>query len=173
MGRLTTLQRPATFIAVVVGLAFGVGACSNVVPRDDVASAVGSELQKQGVKIDTNVTCPEDLEAEVGRSIRCEFTTDGQPVDAVARVTSVEGDQAKFDIITEARPIPQVLLEQRVGEQVAQEAGVPVDSSSCTGDLQPKVNESVICTLTGGGETADFKVTVTAVSGGAISYSIE
>jgi hypothetical protein len=173
MGRLTTLRRSGALIVVAAGLAVGLGACSNVVPKDDVASAVGTELQNQGVTIDAGVTCPEDLEAEVGRSIRCEFTSEGQPVDAVASVTSVQGDQANFDIVTEARPIPQTLLAQKVGDQISQDAGVALDSSSCAGDLQPRVSESVICTLTGGGETVDFKVTVTAVDGGAINYSIE
>jgi hypothetical protein len=173
MGRLTTLRRSGALIVVAAGLVVGLGACSNVVPKDDVASVVGTELQKQGVTIDAGVTCPEDLEAEVGRSIRCEFTSEGQPVDAVASVTSVQGDQANFDIVTEARPIPQALLAQKVGDQISQDAGVALDSSSCAGDLQPRVSESVICTLTGGGETVDFKVTVTAVDGGAINYSIE
>jgi uncharacterized protein DUF4333 len=167
MGRLIT-----TLIATVA-IALGIGACSSVVPKDDVASAVGSELQKKGVMIDAAVTCPGDLDAEVGESIRCEFTSGGQPVDAVANVTSVEGGQAHFDIVTEARPIPQALLEQKVGEQIGQSAGVVIENSACTGDLPPRVSESVTCTLTGDGETADFTVTVTAVDGGAINYSVE
>jgi Domain of unknown function (DUF4333) len=173
MGRLVTLVRSGTLIVITAGLALGSTACSSFVPKDDVASVVGSELQKQGVTIDAGVTCPEDLEAEVGRSIRCEFTSDGQPVDAVASVTSVQDGKANFDIVTEARPIPQALLAQQIGDQIGQDAGVVLDSSTCAGDLQPRVAESVICTLTGGGETADFKVTVTAVDGGAINYSIE
>jgi hypothetical protein len=167
MGRLITA------LVVTAAIALGTGACSSVVSKDDVASAVGSELQKQGVTIDAGVTCPGDLDAEIGKSIRCEFTSEGQPVDAVASVTSVEGDQAHFDIATEARPIPQTLLEQKVGEQIGQNAGVVIEYSTCTGDLPPRVSEKVTCTLTGGGETVDFTVTVTAVDGGAINYSIE
>ena len=123
MGMLVTLVRSGTLIVITAGLALGSTACSSVVPKDDVASVVGSELQKQGITIDAGVTCPEDLEAEVGRSVRCEFTTGGQPVDAVASVTSVQGGQANFDIVTEARPIPQALLAQQIGEQIGQDAG--------------------------------------------------
>ena len=88
------MGRIVTTLVVVAAIALGTGACSSVVPKDDVASAVSSELQKKGVTIDAAVTCPGDLEAEVGKSIRCEFTSEGQPVDAVASVTSVEGDRA-------------------------------------------------------------------------------
>lgn len=84
----------------------------------------------------------------------------------------MEGGTAKYDVTTEARPVAKALLEQKVAEQLGQQAGVTVDSADCA-DLPPTVGGSVICTLTGGGETADFAVTVTEVKGGLIDYSIE
>jgi hypothetical protein len=167
------MVRLITVLVVTAAIALGTGACSSVVPKDDVASAAGTELQKKGVTIDAGVTCPGDLDAEVGKTVRCEFTSDGQPVDAVASVTSVDGGKANFDIATEARPIPQALLERKIGEQIGQNAGVVIENSACTGDLPPRVSESVTCTLTSGGEIVDFTVTVTAVDGGAINYSVE
>jgi hypothetical protein len=136
------------------------------------AGSVTSTLQEQGVRTE-NLTCPADLRAVTGQSMRCEFTTGGQPVDAVVTVTSVEGDTARYDVHTEARPVAKALLDQKVADLISQQAGVGVDSSNCTGDLQPQVGNAVSCDVTGGGESAQFTVTVTSTDGGLINFSIE
>ncbi len=118
------------------------------VDKDDVASSVTSKLREQGVQLE-QTTCPDDLVAEVGRVLRCEFTTGGQPVDAVVTVASVAGTTVNYDIRTEPRPVARALLDQKVAELIGQQVGVPIDSSSCEGDLAPQVDGSVNCTLTG------------------------
>ncbi len=171
MAILSTTGRAVAAAATAAALMLALAACGSVLPKDQVASTIGTELGKQGIQAE-NVTCPEDLQAEVGKSLRCEFTTGGQPVDVVATVTSIQGDTANYDIKTEARPIAKALLAKKVGEQVGQQAGVTVDSTDCAGDLQPKVGESTKCTVKAGAEVVDFEVTVTAVDGGQINYSI-
>ena len=95
------------------------------------------------------MTCPDDLQAAVGKTLRCEFTTGGQPVDAVVTVTSVEDGLARYDVHTEARPVAKVLLDQKVAETLSAQADIPVDSSNCAGDLQPQVGNTVSCEVTG------------------------
>jgi hypothetical protein len=153
-------------------LTLGLAGCASVLPADQVASAIDQQLQAQQIPAE-GVRCPEDLPAEVGDSVRCEFTVEGQPVDAVATVTSVHRDTADFEITSEARPVARALLEQKIGQQLGSELGVTVESTNCSGDLQPQVDQSVNCTVTAEGETADFTVVVTAVDGGLINYSIE
>ncbi|MEQ3554966.1 DUF4333 domain-containing protein [Pseudonocardia nematodicida] len=119
------------------------------------------------------VTCPDDLDAEVGRSTRCEFTTGGQPVDAVATVSAVEGDTVEFDIGTEARPIAAGLLATTVSDQVAAPSGSPVEDTVCDGELAPRVDAVQTCTLTMDGEQLAALVTVTSVHGGLVNFSIE
>jgi hypothetical protein len=169
---MSRVRRTLAVAGLVVALGTGLAGCSSTVPKEDVASAIGGQLTAQGTPAG-QVTCPEDLNAEVGETVRCEFTVDGQPVDAVAKVTSIEGDRANFDITTEARPVAKDLLSQKVGEQVAQQLGVQLDSTECSGDLQPQVNDSVTCTVSSAGETLDVLVTVTSVDGGLINYSLE
>jgi Domain of unknown function (DUF4333) len=169
---MSSIRRNLAAVGLAVVLGAGLGACSSTVPKDDVASAIGGKLTEQGIAAN-GVTCPEDLDAEVGKTVRCEFTVDGQPVDAVATVTSLQGDQANFDITTEARPVAKALLDQKVAEQVAQELQTDVDGADCSGDLAPEVGKSVTCTVTGGGESIDLNVSVTSVDGGLINYSLE
>jgi hypothetical protein len=166
------VRRTLAVAGLVVALGAGLAGCAGSVPKDDVASAIGGKLTEQGIAAG-QVTCPEDLEAEVGKTVRCEFVVDEQPVDAVATVTSVQDGQANFDITTEARPVAKALLDRKVAEQVAQQFAVEVDGADCSGDLQPQVNDSVTCTVSGGGESIDLLVTVTAVEGGLINYQLE
>ena len=94
---------------------------TSTVDRNEVASTVGSAMRDQGVAAE-GATCPEDLVAEVGRVLRCEFTSGGQPVDAVVTVTSVADGKAHYDIHTEARPIARAMLD-REGRPAHRRAG--------------------------------------------------
>jgi hypothetical protein len=167
-----SIRRAIAATGLAVAVAAGVSACSSTVPKDDVAKTIGGKLTEQGITA-SGVTCPDDLEAEVGKTVRCEFTVEGQPVDAVAKVTSIQGDQANFDITTEARPVAKALLEKKVSDQVTQQAGVAVESAECAGDLAPQVDASTTCKVTGGGESLDLDVTVTSVDGGAVNYQLQ
>jgi hypothetical protein len=55
----------------------------------DLVATLRAELERHGVRAD-DLRCPSGLRAEVGESVRCTFTVDGQPVAAVARITAVE-----------------------------------------------------------------------------------
>jgi hypothetical protein len=169
---MNTIRRTLAAAGLAVALGAGLAGCSSTVPKDDVAAAIDQQLVGQGITTG-GVICPEDLDAEVGKSVRCEFTVEGQPVDAIATVTSLQGDQANFDITTEARPIAKALLDEKIAEQVAQELQTTVDGADCGGDLQPTVGDAVTCTVSGGGESIDVQVTVTQVDGGLINYSLE
>jgi hypothetical protein len=167
-----SIRRTLAVAGLAVAVTGGVSACSSTVPKDDVATAISGKLTEQGITA-TGVTCPGDLDAEVGKTVRCEFTVEGQPVDAIATVTSIQGDKANFDISTEARPVAKALLDKKVAELVAQQAQTTVDSADCAGDLAPTVGASTTCKVTGGGESVDLKPTVTSVDGGLIQYRLE
>lgn len=167
------MRRGLAAAGITTALVLGPIACGTaVLSKDTVASSVQTQLQGKGVQVE-NMKCPSDLEAVVGRSMRCEFTTGGQPVDAVVTVTSVEGTTARYDVHTEARPVAKALLSQKVAELIGQQAGVTVDSSTCSGDLPPTVGGTVSCSLRSGTDTADFTVTVTSIDGGLVNFSIE
>jgi Domain of unknown function (DUF4333) len=166
------MMRGLAVVMMAAALLFGAIACSSVVDKDEVATTAASALREQGVQVE-NMTCPEDLEAVVGKNTRCEFTTGGQPVDAVIAVTSVEGSTARYDVRTEARPVASALLGEKVAQFLLEQADIAVDSSTCAGDLQPRVGSSVSCDVTAGAESAEFAVTVTSVDGGLINFSIE
>jgi hypothetical protein len=170
---MITAWRGLATAGIGAALLLGPIGCSmtSTVDRNEVASTVGSAMREQGVPAE-GATCPDDLVAEVGRVLRCEFTSGGQPVDAVVTVTSVSDGKAHYDIHTEARPIARALLDDKVGQLIGEQAGVAIDSTSCSGDLPPQVGRSVDCTVSAAGETAGFTVTVTSVDGGQVNFSV-
>lgn len=167
---------PVRTLALVVGcgaLVLGLAGCGgSSLPADQVGSTVVTQLRGQGVTVDDDrVRCPEDVLVEVGTTTRCSFTAGGQPVDAVAKVSSVDGATVNFDVSTEARPVPKAVLENAVTGQLGR-GGVRVERTTCDGDLEPQVGRVQTCTASGGGPDILLTTTVTGVRGGLVSYSI-
>jgi hypothetical protein len=169
---MITLSRLGGPVAAVAAGLFALVGCSQAVNSTSLAHVIMDQLQKQSIDAQ-GVTCPGDLEAAVGQTVRCSFTVGGQPVDAIATVTSVDNGNVKYDITTEAHPIAKDLLARKVIEQVTQQTKMTVDSASCANDLQPMVNSTANCTLINRAKPVPVMVTVTKVNGGLISFSIK
>jgi hypothetical protein len=86
-------------------LVLGLAACSSSLAADDVAEGAEDALETQ-VGVRPDVSCPEDLEAEVGAETRCTLTVAGDPEEygVTVTVTSVEGDTANFDVKVDEEP---------------------------------------------------------------------
>ena len=155
-----------------IGLAalLAVAGCGGSTLDDSrLVATIQAQLTGQGVRAD-DLSCP-DLPAEVGRTARCTFTVDGQPVDAVARVAAVDGDTVTYDVHTEARPVAADVLGRAVAQKLTQ-LGAPAGTATCSGDLPAQVGATVTCTLTGADGATDWIVRTTSVDGGKIDYSI-
>jgi len=162
----------AVVLPVVVLLVGALGGCSGAeLDDDDLVASLRAELARKGVQAD-DLSCPSGLQAQVGESVRCTFTVSGQPVDAVARISAVDGATVTYDVHTEARPVMQEVIERSVGEKLAQ-AGVPAGTATCEGDLPAQLGATVGCTLSGPEGVSKWTVRTTSVDGGKIDYSIE
>lgn len=74
------------------------------VAGDEVARQASAVLEQQVGYAPDDITCPEDLPAEVGSSIRCELSTQGQTYGVTVTTTSVEGTDVEFDIVVDDAP---------------------------------------------------------------------
>lgn len=171
---LRLITRLTVACSAGAALLLGTAACSlNTIESDQLSREIATKLAEKNVPVDGKaVSCAEDLPAEVGASRTCEFHAGGQPVGAVVTVTSVEDGTARFDITTEARPVPRALLQDMVSSQVAQKTGYPIDRTDCTGDLPARTGDRVGCTVSSGGESLDLAVRVDAVNGGMVDFTI-
>lgn len=88
------------FLAVLlVGGGLLLASCSSEksVSQSDVEDEVSSQLESQ-LGAAPDVSCPDDLKAEVDQTMDCQVTTADQTVTVTVTVTSVDGDQANFSI---------------------------------------------------------------------------
>lgn len=85
---------------LLVGGGLFLASCSSEksVSQDDVEQEISTQLGDQTGATITGVSCPGDLTAEVDETMDCQVTTADQEVTVTVTVTSVDGDQANFDI---------------------------------------------------------------------------
>ncbi|GHJ35991.1 hypothetical protein Sm713_16000 [Streptomyces sp. TS71-3] len=65
---------------------------------DKLATTVAEKLAASTGQPKPHITCPEDLVGKVGTTTRCKLTADdGSTLGVSVNVSSVDGDQIKFD----------------------------------------------------------------------------
>lgn len=101
--KFTTSMMAVPALAAVIGLS----ACSvgtKEVDKADVAKEISSQLEAKVGTAPENVECPENLEAKKDATLVCTLTDSGESYDVNVTVTSVEGDNTKFDIKVADQP---------------------------------------------------------------------
>ncbi|MFW3169748.1 DUF4333 domain-containing protein [Geodermatophilus sp. CPCC 206100] len=91
-------RRPVLLVAAPV-LALAVSSCSSTVAQSELETQVADALEK-ATGVSPEVSCPGDLDAEVDATTECTATDPDSGEEFAYRitVTSVEDDQAEFDI---------------------------------------------------------------------------
>ncbi|MCW2632734.1 MAG: hypothetical protein JWR88_1696 [Pseudonocardia sp.] len=87
----------AAVLALFVG--FGIAGCGTAtVSKDQVAQQISDQLTKQVGQKPDSVSCPDDLPATVGATVRCTLKVATDSLGVTAKVTAVDGSNVKFDI---------------------------------------------------------------------------
>jgi hypothetical protein len=100
------VSRALRALLTLPALAFGLAACGTAtLSADDVAKGAADGLERQ-VGQRPDITCPDDVEAKVGRKTRCTLTAEGLEGEygVTVTITSVEGDTANFDVEVDSQP---------------------------------------------------------------------
>jgi hypothetical protein len=87
-------------------LLLALAGCGSEVAARDVATAVADALQPRlGARPD--VSCPDEVPAEVGARTRCTLTGGGLDgrYGVTVTVASVTGGEARFDVAVDAAPL--------------------------------------------------------------------
>ena len=93
-----TPLRALRALAVSGVLVVGLSACSSTVATDDLESEVERVVSRGGLDVDS-VDCPEELPAEVEKTVACTITQpDGKEIDVDVTTTEVDGDNVLFDV---------------------------------------------------------------------------
>ena len=189
MTAFRTAARAAAGLALVAVLA----GCGKVATSDSVEDQIKSQLGAD------SADCPSELEGEVGRSIVCRATKDGETFDVKVTVTSVQGDTINFDIervggtppaasaepstpVEPSAPAPATTdpsMPTVAGRNVAASVlkqltdnGKQVEKVTCP-DLIARVGAAERCTLVSRSQTYGVTVTVTSVQGTDVKFDIQ
>lgn len=95
----------AVAMLLATGCSFDFKIGGDAVDSEDVAEQAALELEQQVGRAPDDLTCTEDLPAEVDASIRCELTADGQTYGVTVTTTSVEGSDVEFDVLVDEEPM--------------------------------------------------------------------
>ena len=98
-----SLGAVAMLLATGCSFDFSIGGPATV-DSQDVAEQAALELEQQVGRAPDDLTCSEDLPAEVDASVRCELTADGQTYGVSVTTTSVEGSDVEFDVLVDEQP---------------------------------------------------------------------
>jgi hypothetical protein len=77
------------------------------IPKDDVAKQISDQLTQQVGHKPDSVTCPDNLKATVGATLRCQLTDGTTKLGVTATVTGVQGGNVKYDIKVDDQPQSQ------------------------------------------------------------------
>ncbi len=88
------MSRRPRLLAVVPVLAVLTACGADSIPAPDVAEAA-EDLLEEEVGVRPEVTCPDDVEAEVGAETRCTLTADDDPTEYGVTVTLASLDDEK------------------------------------------------------------------------------
>ena len=98
-----SLGAVAMLLATGCSFDFSIGGPITV-DSGEVAEQASRELEQQVGRAPDDLTCSEDLPAEIDASIRCELTDSGQTYGVTVTTTSAEGSDVEFDILVDEQP---------------------------------------------------------------------
>jgi Domain of unknown function (DUF4333) len=174
------MKRPRAlrvFVAVLsMILLLGAAGCSfsagkkDVVSKDDVSHQISDKMTDSDGNKPESVSCPNDLKATVGATLNCEMKVKGKPFNVNVTVTSVDGDNVKFDMV---ETVDKNEVAQELSNQLEQQVGKKPDSVTCPDNLKGSVGATLRCELTDGAQTYGVTVTVTSVTGGVVNFDFK
>jgi Domain of unknown function (DUF4333) len=84
----------------IVVLVLAATACSGgkVLDEAEVEEGAKQALTETVGQEPDSIDCPDDLEAEVGATMRCELTEGNDTLGVTVTVTSIDGDNATYDV---------------------------------------------------------------------------
>ena len=147
-----------------------VGSSSHAVSKTDVAQQITSKLTDAAGNKPDSVTCPSDLPAKVGAQLNCEMKVKNQTFNVNVTVTSVNGNDVKFDMV---ETVDKNQVASVISAKLTQQVGKKPDAVTCPDNLKGVEGATLRCQLTDGNEKYGISVTVTSVDAGDVNFDFK
>jgi hypothetical protein len=172
-----SIVRTLLISGAAAGLMAGAGACScsvgsssHAVSKNDVAQQITSKLTDAAGNKPESVTCPSDLEAKVGAQLNCTMKVKNQTFNVNVTVTSVNGNDVKFDMV---ETVDKNQVASVISDKLTQQVGKKPDSVTCPDNLKGVEGATLRCQLSDNGEKYGITVTVTSVDAGDVNFDFK
>ncbi|MEE2037717.1 DUF4333 domain-containing protein [Nocardiopsis sp. CT-R113] len=164
------------------------------VAADEVAERSSEMLAEQIGQAPDDLTCAEDLPAEVGAEIRCELTEGGESLGVTITTTSVDGSDVQWDVQVDDAPadgaaaddtseddtgamasggaVPADQVAQQSSAQLETLVGHAPEDFTCSENLPAEVGAEIRCNLVDGGMNYGVTITTTSVDGSDVQWDI-
>ena len=173
-----SIVRTLLVSGAAAGLMASAGACScsigasssHAVSKTDVAQQITSKLTDAAGNKPDSVTCPSDLPAKVGAQLNCEMKVKNQTFNVNVTVTSVNGNDVKFDMV---ETVDKNQVASVISAKLTQQVGKKPDAVTCPDNLKGVEGATLRCQLTDGNEKYGISVTVTSVDAGDVNFDFK
>ena len=139
----------AALMATAGACSCSVGSSSHAVSKSDVASQITSKMTDAAGNKPDSVTCPDDLPAKVGAQLNCTMKVKNQTFNVNVTVTSVNGNNVKFDMV---ETVDKNQVASIISDKLTQQVGSKPDSVTCPDNLKGVEGATLRCQLTDGGQ---------------------
>lgn len=102
--RAACLASALTASLTLAGCSGSVSVGGGSVDQADLEQQVSDQLEAQVGQAPDDVSCPGDLDAEVGTTMRCTLTAGGEEIGLTVEVTEVKDSTVLFDITVDDAP---------------------------------------------------------------------
>jgi Domain of unknown function (DUF4333) len=157
----------------IAAVATGLGACSSgpkTVSKGDVENNIKTKMTDAAGNKPESVSCPDNLKAQVGSQLNCEMKVKGQTYNVNVNVTSINGDDVKFDMV---ETVDKNQVAGKISDQLTQQVGTKPDSVTCPDNLKGETGATLRCDLKDGNQTYGVTVTVTNVDAGDVNFNFK
>ncbi len=171
-----SIVRTLLVSAAAAALMASAGACScsvgssHSVSKSDVAKQITSKMTDAAGNKPDSVKCPGDLPAKVGAQLNCEMRVKNQIFNVNVTVTSVNGNDVKFDMV---ETVDKNQVASVISDKLTQQVGKKPDSVTCPDNLKGTEGATLRCELTDGGQKYGVSVTVTSVDAGDVNFDFK
>ncbi|WP_053063637.1 DUF4333 domain-containing protein [Nocardiopsis sp. RV163] len=115
---------------------FSIGGPDSV-SAEQVAERSSEMLAEEVGQTPDDLTCPEDLPAEVGAEIRCNLVDGGMNYGVTVTTTSVDGNDVQWDIEVDDAPAGDSAAEDAAGDAAGGDAGGDAGTTPASDGVVP------------------------------------
>jgi Domain of unknown function (DUF4333) len=140
------------------------------VGKADVAKQITDKMTDANGTKPESVTCPQDLDADVGAQVNCVMHVKKKTYGVNVTVTGVDGNGVKFNMV---ETVDKSVIAHEISDKFAQQSGSRPDSVTCPEDLKGVEGATLRCQLTRAGTTVPVDLRVLSIYGGIVRFDIQ